>query len=161
VTHIELRPVTLANRGDLDDIDPGDPQRYWVHSNWYWHQQSLDNPNITFRLVHVRGQEAAVGMVAWGPMYLDEALTDRVQGAYEITHLVLDRRHQRQGIGAAVARKVLAMLLALPDCEGVVVAVHPDNAASASLFRSLGFVPADMTNYDGDPMLVVRQAPGA
>jgi hypothetical protein len=38
-----LRPVTVANRGDLDDIDDidlGDPARYWVHSNWYRHQRA-------------------------------------------------------------------------------------------------------------------------
>ena len=37
-----LQPVTIAN------IDPGDPARSWVHSNWFWHQQSLDNAAVTF-----------------------------------------------------------------------------------------------------------------
>lgn len=100
--HIQLRPVAVANRGDLEDIDPGDPQRTWVHANWYWHQRSLDHPEVTFRLVHVPAEDAAVGMVAYGPMYLDESLTQRVTGAYEIMHLVLDAKHQRKGLGAIV-----------------------------------------------------------
>jgi hypothetical protein len=62
-----LKPVTTANRGDLDDIDAGPEARYWVHSNWYWHQRALDNPNILFRLIHVAGEEAAVGMMAFEP----------------------------------------------------------------------------------------------
>lgn len=156
--HIQLRPVTVKNRGDLEDIDPGDRQRYWVHSNWYWHQQSLDNSNVTFRLIHVVPEEPAVGMVAFGPMYTDEALTKTLSGAYEIMHLVIDVKHQRQGIGARVVTSVPETLLALPDCERVVVAVHPDNTASAALFLTLGFVPADMRNYDQDPMLVYRKS---
>jgi RimJ/RimL family protein N-acetyltransferase len=157
-TQLQLRPVTVSNRSDLEDIDPGDPQRYWVHSNWYWHQQSLDNPSVTFRLIHIAQHEPAVGMVGYGPMYTDEALTNAVPGAYEITHIVIDMKHQRQGLGALVAKSVLDLLLALPDCERVLVAVHPDNAASAALFRSIGFVPVDLKNYDQDPMLIYLKA---
>ena len=159
--HIQLRPVTVANRGDLEDIDPGDPQRTWVHANWYWHQRSLDHPKVTFRLVHVAAEDAAVGMVAYGPMYLDESLTQRVTGAYEIMHLVLDAKHQRKGLGAIVGKSVLAALLALPDCRRVVVAVNPHNEASAAFFRALGFVPTELRNYDQDPMLEYRVPRGA
>lgn len=67
---VALRPVTTRNRGDLDDIDAGSTQRSWVHANWYWHQQSLDNPNIVFRLVYIAEVETAVGMVAIGPAEL-------------------------------------------------------------------------------------------
>ncbi len=154
--NVQLRPVTIANRGYLEDIEPGEPQRYWVHSNWYWHQQSLDNPNITFRMVHVASEEAPVGMVAYGPMYLDEALTRRVSGAYEITHLVLDVKYQRRGLGAIVCNAVLAALLELPDCQRVVVAVHPDNNASAAFFLSLSFAPTELRNYDQDLILEYR-----
>ncbi len=150
---IQLRPVTVVNRGDLEDIDPGDPQRTWVHANWYWHQQSLDHPEATFRLVHVVAEDAAVGMVAYGPMYLDESLTQRVTEAFDIVHLVMDAKHQRKGLGAIVGKSVLAALLALPDCRRVVVAVNPDTNASAAFSRALGFVPTELRNYDQDPKL--------
>jgi RimJ/RimL family protein N-acetyltransferase len=150
---IKFSPVTLENRGDLDEIDPGEPQRQWVHSAWYWHQQSIENPNIIFRLVHLDALESAVGMVAFGPAYEDEKLTHQMDGAYEIIHLVMDYRHQKQGIGQLVARSVIHMLAAHPDCERILVAHHPDNIASRSLFIKLGFKPVDLRNYDGDPML--------
>lgn len=152
---ISLRPVTVANRGDLEDIDPGPEQRYWVHSNWYWHQWSIDNPHIVFRLIHVEGIEAAVGMVAYGPFYRDEALTEAVAGEYEIIHLVIDHQYHGRGYGKVAALAALRSLLALPDCQRVVVANHPDNTAARAFFRSLGFVPIDRRNYDGDPMMEV------
>lgn len=150
---ISLRPVTLANRGDLDDIDAGATQRYWVHSPWYWHQQSLDHPQILFRLVHLHTVDAAVGMVAFGPAYADEGLQQRLDGAYELIHVVIDSRHQRRGIGRSVARSVLHMLAAQPDCERILVAHHPENTASRTFFLRLGFQPTELTNYDGDPTL--------
>jgi mycothiol synthase len=145
--------VTTLNRGDLDDIEGGPEARYWVHSNWYWHQRSLDNPNILFRLVHLPEAETAVGLVAFGPAYADEALTQPIAGAYELIHLVIDHRYQRQGIGRVVAKAVLKMLAAQPDCERVLAAHHPDNLASADFFTRLGFRPTELRNYDGDPML--------
>jgi diamine N-acetyltransferase len=151
--HIKLHPVTLKNRGDLDEIDPGDLQRNWVHSAWYWHQQSIENPNIIFRLIHLDAVECAVGMVAFGPAYSDEKLTQPIDGAYEIIHLVIDHRHQKQGIGKLAAHSIIHMLAAHPDCERILVAHHPDNIASRSLFIKLGFQPVDLRNYDGDPML--------
>jgi ribosomal protein S18 acetylase RimI-like enzyme len=153
---ISLRPVTIHNRGDLEDIDAGDPQRYWVHSPWYWHQWSLDNPQITFRLVHSSDAESAVGMVAYGPLFEDEALTKSVPGAYELIHLVVDHRAQRRGIGQVVAESVIATLRAQPDCERVFIAHHPDNAVSGAFFTALGFMPSDRVNYDGDPMRVLE-----
>jgi diamine N-acetyltransferase len=149
-----LEPVTLDNRGDLDDIDPGRAALEWVHSNWYWHQVSLDRPPVNFRLVHVDGVDVAVGMVGYGQAYADEALLQPVPGRYELAHLVIDHRHHRQGIGKAVARSVLTMLAAEPDCSEVIVAHHPDNEPSRLLFQKLGLQPTEERNYDGDPLLV-------
>lgn len=148
-----LEPVTLANRGDLDDIDPGGPALGWVHANWYWHQVSLDRPRVSFRLVHVDGVDEAVGMVGYGQAYADEALLQPVPGRYELAHLVIDHRRHRRGIGRAVARSVLTMLAAEPDCAEVIVAHHPDNEPSRQLFISLGLQPIEEHNYDGDPLL--------
>jgi RimJ/RimL family protein N-acetyltransferase len=155
---IKLQPITLENRGDLDEIDTGESQRHWVHSAWYWHQQSIENPNIIFRLVHLDALEYAVGMVAFGPAYEDEKLTHPMDGAYEIIHLVMDHRHQKQGIGQLVVRSVIHMLAAHPDCERILVAHHPDNSASRSLFLKLGFQPVDLKNYDGDQMLELMRS---
>jgi diamine N-acetyltransferase len=154
--NIELRPVTIANRGDLEDIDAGDPQRHWVHSPWYWHQWSLDNPNIIFRLIHSSESETAVGMVAYGPLYEDEALTRAVPSAYELIHLVIDHRFQVKGIGRSVAESVIATLRALPDCQRILIAHHPDNTISRHFFARLGFQASEHANYDGDPMRVLN-----
>jgi RimJ/RimL family protein N-acetyltransferase len=153
---IQLCPVTIHNRGDLEDIDAGDPARYWVHSPWYWHQWSLDNPHITFKLIHSSDAEQAVGMVAYGPLYEDEALTKPVSGAYELIHLVVDHRAQGKGIGRIAAEAVIAGLRAQPDCERIFIAHHPDNHASSAFFAKLGFTPSSRVNYDGDPMRVLE-----
>lgn len=153
---IQLRPVTLANRGDIDDIEPGQKARTWVHAGWYWHQASLDRPGIEFRLVHQDGVEVAVGMVGYGRAYADEDLTEEMPGRYELAHLVIDYRHQRQGIGQQVARSVLTGLAAQPDCRELMVAHHPDNEPSRQLFVNLGFAPTDECNYDGDPVLLAK-----
>lgn len=151
---LSLRPVTLANREDLEDIDPGRAAVGWVHSAWYWHQVSLDRPDVDFRLVHVNGADVAVGMVGYGPAYADEGLTTRVPGRYELAHLVVDHRWHRRGIGQAIARSVLTMLAAHPDCREVMVCHHPDNLASRQLFLGVGLLPTDQRNYDGDPILL-------
>jgi RimJ/RimL family protein N-acetyltransferase len=158
---IQLRPVTLANRGDLDDIDPGEPERYLVHANWYWHQQSLENPDVTFRLIHLKDHESAVGMVAYGPFYNDRGLTQRADGSYEVIHLVIDRRWRRSGIGTRVVASVVRILRALPDCQRVVVATHPDNEVSKGFFQSMGFQPVDKKNYDGDPIMIYEVTKGS
>ena len=156
---ISLRPVTIHNRGGLEDIDAGDPARYWVHSPWYWHQWSLDNPHATFRLIHSSDAETAVGMVAYGPLYEDEALTKAVPGTYELIHIVVDHRAQGKGIGRIVTESVLAALRALPDCERIFIAHHPDNHTSRLFFTKLGFAPSSQINYDGDPMRVLEVEP--
>jgi RimJ/RimL family protein N-acetyltransferase len=154
---LQLRPVTIANRGDLDEIDAGAEERYWVHANWYWHQQSIDHPDVTFRLIHLDGVATAVGIVAYGPYYEDEALTRAIHGEYEIIHLVVDKAHRHKGIGRAAALSVLRLLLALPDCRRVVAATNLANRASALFFAGLGFRPFDRRNYDGDPMCVYER----
>lgn len=93
-------------------------------------------------------------MVAFRRAYSDEELTVAVAGRYELTHLVIDHHHHRQGIGNAVARSVLTMLAAQPDCRELMVAHHPDNEPSRQLFTNLGFTPSDERNYDGDPVLL-------
>jgi RimJ/RimL family protein N-acetyltransferase len=151
---LELRPVTIANRGDLDDIDPGLIHKYWIHANWYWHQQSLDNPRVQFRLIHQAGVEQAVGMIAWGPYFADESLLEATPGDYEIYHLVIDQHHQGQRIGQLAVDAVLKDLLALPDCVRVLVAINPENEPSRRFFTRRGFRPFDRLNYDGDPMMM-------
>lgn len=155
---LSLRPVELGNREHLDEIDPGPHALGWVHANWYWHQVSLERSDVAFRLVHLDDTPGAVGMVGYGRAYADEALLHPVAGRYELAHLVIDHRHHRRGIGRAVARSVLTMLAAEPDCQEVVVAHHPDNEPSRRLFLALGLRPGDERNYDGDPLLSASPA---
>lgn len=152
---LRLEPVTLTNRGELEDIEPGEAALGWVHANWYWHQASLDRADIDFRLVYSRGVTEAVGMVGYGRAYADEALLEQVPGRYELAHLVIDHRHHRQGIGQGVARATLKKLAAEPDCHEIVIAHHPDNGPSRSLFLGLGLQPTGERNYDGDPLLII------
>jgi RimJ/RimL family protein N-acetyltransferase len=151
----QLRPVTISNRGDLEEIDLGD-EKYWMHSNWYWHQQALEHPDVHFRLVHLEGEDTAVGLVAFGRSFTDEALQQAVPSAYEVIHLGLDVRVRGRGLGRRVAEAVIGMMWAEPDCLEIVVAHHHDNLGSRAFFSHLGFQPTERQNYDGDPLLVLR-----
>lgn len=153
--NIALRPVTISNRGDLDEIHLGE-ERFWLHSNWYWHQQSLERASVQFRLVHLAGEECAVGLVAFGPCFLDETLLQVVPGVYELIHLGIDHRFRGRGIGKRVAQVVIGMLQAEPDCAEIVIAHHQDNHGSRAFFIGLGFKPIERRNYDGDPMLSLK-----
>ncbi len=153
--NVELRPVTLHNRGDLEKIDPGSLEKEWVLPSWYWHQQSLDRPGSQFRLIHADIADNAVGMIAFGPSYNDVAQTQRVPGEYELKQLVIDARYHRQGLGRIAATAILKGLAALPDCQWMVVTHHPDNVVSRAFFRSLGFRPINRTAHNGNPMLAM------
>ena len=63
-------------------------------------------------------------------------------GNTELLHLAIDIDRQGQGIGSAAIKLVLARVTASrPDCQKVVLTVHPDNTRAQRLYRGVGFSP--------------------
>ncbi len=155
MNQFELRPVTLENRGDLEEISPGEQALAWVHRHWFWHQHSLENSNICFRLIHISTSVRAIGMVAYGPAYTDENHTVGYLGDFELLHLVIDQRYQRQGFGREVAVQVLRNLAGEQDCRRILVALNVANLPAQAFVESLGFVAINQRHYDGDRMWAI------
>ena len=58
-----------------------------------------------------------------------------------ILRLMIDRAHQRQGYGKAAVVEAMRRLKLYPEVQMIATSHQRGNAASARLFRSLGFVP--------------------
>lgn len=58
---------------------------------------------------------------------------------YHLHELLIDRRHQRQGIGTAALRLLMQMLAGEGRFPRVEVCVHRDNAPALAFFQRLGF----------------------
>jgi len=151
----ELRAVTLENRGDLEQINPGEQAQAWVRRHWFWHQHALENSHISFRLIHIPRAVHAIGMVAFGAAYSDEAHTIGFLGDFELLHLVIDQHYQRQGLGRDVAVQVLRTLANEPDCRRILVALNAANLPAQSFVEALGFLAIKQQHYDGDPMWAI------
>lgn len=63
------------------------------------------------------------------------------KSAYEIYRLMIDQRHQGKGYGREALRQLLAYAASAPcgAANCVQAQWHPENAASAALFASMGF----------------------
>ena len=56
-----------------------------------------------------------------------------------IERLTIDRENQRQGLGYAVADRLIDMVHGFENSEMVIARYHPDNEAARALFTKLGF----------------------
>ncbi len=128
MTTIELVPVTAENWRDCADLSVHEGQRGFVSAVSYY--LCLCNYGDTWHpLAAVRDGEV-VGFVMWG---LDD------DGSRWIGGLVVDARHQRQGIGHAIVGQLREQLIAEPGTPNVALSYEADNTAARHLYRSMGF----------------------
>lgn len=145
--------IAPANEHFVDEIYPGDEERFWVHYNSYWLENSRTKEGIAAYLIYVDDQTVPVGFIAYGQFYKDEELTRPRKGWYEVAHLVIAKKFQGRGYGRQATLMAINALRSKEDFEKVVIAYHPDNIPARNLYRSLGFVETGEVNYDGDPLL--------
>lgn len=150
----KLRPVDLTNRGDLETAQLIEAAEGLARP-WFWHQHSLENSHIQFRLIHMPTTVRAVGLVAFGPAYVDEQHTFGILGDFALLQLAIAPTHQRQGLGRAVAVQVLQSLALQHDCRRILVAIPADSLSAQGFFQHLGFLPIAQPHYDGDPMWAI------
>jgi diamine N-acetyltransferase len=152
---MRFETITPENDPFVDQIYPGDQEKYWVHYNRYWADNGRRLPDVEAKLICADAVEGYVGFIAYGQHYQDEELTQPVSGWYEIIHLVIDKPFQRRGYGRQATLKAIATLQVKPDCERIVIAHHPDNSGARTLYETLGFTAIGV-NYDGDPLLCFK-----
>ena len=125
---IELVPVTAANWRDCADLSVhGEQQRFVSAVSYYL---CLCNYGDTWNPLAVTKDGEVVGFVMWG---IDDDRSAWIGG------LVVDGRHQRQGIGHAIVRQLRERLIAEPGTPNVALSYAADNTAARHLYRTLGF----------------------
>ena len=90
-----------------------------------------------------------VGHVMWA--------YEPADGSHWIGGMVVDAAEQGTGVGRAALLATLAHLAALPGAQEIRLACHPDNAAAAGLYRSVGFDDTG-EREDGDVVCALRIA---
>ncbi|GIF04454.1 GNAT family N-acetyltransferase [Actinoplanes siamensis] len=146
-TPIRLEPVTAGNWRDCAALTVHEEQRRFVADVTYYlcmcHYGDTWQP-----LAAVRGDEV-VGFAIW-------AVDD--DGSRWIGGLVVDAKHQRQGIGRELVRQLRERLVAEPGTPNVALSYQPGNTAARALYLSMGFVE---TGEVEDDEVVARWTPAA
>ena len=75
---------------------------------------------------------------------------DYDEEAYNIWHLMVDRRHQGKGLGRAAMELALEYIRTKPfgDSNRVLLTVNPKNSAACALYRALGFAETGRSDED-------------
>ncbi len=139
---VHLRPITLANYKECLALQLDPTQTAFVASNAKSLAEAKVNPTLTPLAIY---DVAARG-------YDDPPVPMRGFAMYEIAagvgylmRLMIDRAHQGQGYGRAATIEIIRRLRLSPEVEIIGTGHHPENAAAAHLYRSLGFLPWEPT----------------
>lgn len=110
-------------------------------------------------LVILAKSAVRAGGVDWWPFLIREGVqvvgvvtvADRRShdGSLGIFHLLIDRHHQRQGLGRATVRRLVELGRHDQRCRALRLTVDPDNASAIALYESAGFTEMG-TNNDGE-----------
>lgn len=141
---VTLRDVDGSNWRACIKLDLHPHQRGFVASNVATIAESKFEPHYILRAVYL--DEQVVGLLA----YCHETEPEDRQ-LYWIFRFMIDRRHQRQGIGEEAVSIALRELAALGAAR--IRTMHkPDNSVAATLYAKLGFRPIGVLD-DGDRLL--------
>jgi diamine N-acetyltransferase len=133
---VTLRPVDDDNWRAVADVAPRDDQRAWVPAlAARYLVLTMRSPVWTSLAVYA--DEAVAGHVMWG---VDD------DGSRWIGGMVIDAAEQDRGVGRAAVRTLTDWLAAAG--QPIRLSYHPENAAAAALYRSLGFLPTGAVEDD-------------
>jgi diamine N-acetyltransferase len=125
---VELRAVDASNRARCEALE--------VHP----HQQRFVAPVSDYltgcdagpwRPLAIEADGRVVGFAMWAPDPLDRSCT--------IGGLVIDRAHQRRGLGRAAVLALAERLRGRAECSILAVSYHPENDPARRLYRAAGF----------------------
>ncbi|GAA2666661.1 MULTISPECIES: GNAT family N-acetyltransferase [Actinoplanes] len=142
---IRLEPVTAGNWRDCAALTVHPEQKPFVTDVTYY--LCMCSYGDTWQpLAAVRGEEI-VGFAIWG---VDD------DGSRWIGGLLVDAKHQGQGIGRELVGQLRDRLIAEPGTPNVALSYLPDNAVARKLYQSMGFVE---TGEMEDDEIVARWTP--
>ncbi|MEV6345980.1 GNAT family N-acetyltransferase [Actinoplanes sp. NPDC051851] len=148
IDSIRLEPVTAGNWRDCAALTVHPEQKEFVAEVTYY--LCMCSYGDTWSpLAAVRGEREVVGFAIWG---VDD------DGSRWIGGLVVDAKHQRQGIGGAIVRQLRERLIAEPGTPNVALSYRPANEGARRLYLALGFVETGETE---DDEVVARWTPAS
>ena len=140
IDDVRLEPVTADNWRACAALSVHPEQRAFVAEVTYY--LCLCNYGTTWHPLAVTRAGEVVGFAMWG---VDDDRSRWIGG------VVVDARHQGQGVGTALIRKLRDRLIAEPGTPNVALSYQPANAAARRLYLSLGFEETGET--DGDEVI--------
>ncbi|MGX6601786.1 GNAT family N-acetyltransferase [Micromonosporaceae bacterium Da 78-11] len=143
--HIDLEEVTGANWRGCAALTLRDDQQEFVSPVAY--SLCVCAYGDTWHPLAATRDGEVVGFVMW-------AVDD--DGSRWIGGLAVDARHQRQGVGGEIVRRLRERLIAEPGCPNVALSYTTENESARRLYLSLGFVETGETE---DDELVTRWTP--
>lgn len=138
---VRLVPVTADNWRALCDLTVTKAQS--EHVAPVSHYLNLCAYGGVWRPLALERSDSVVGFVMWA--------TDD-DGSRWIGGLVVDRRHQRQGVARA-AVTALVEQGRQDGCPNVALSYAPANVQARDLYASLGFVPTGEVETDGSEIV--------
>jgi len=144
---LHLRDVDLGNYYPIMMLELSPDQTAFVWTNSGPLAEAAYVPGFRPRALYLGDEPIGLGL--WGPYYPDYAYGEPPEaGAYIIDHVMVDRQHQGKGHGRRLVDMIIAEMRAEPDCQRVLLAVHPGNARAIALYHRMGFVDLGHTHED-------------
>jgi len=138
---VHLRPITLTNYKECLALQLDPTQTGFVASVKFLAEAKV---NLTLTPLAIYDVAARGHDHPPVPM-LGFAMYEIAAGVGYIMRLMIDRAHQGQGYGRAATIELIRRLRLSPEVELIGIGYHPENAAAAHLYRSLGFLPWEPT----------------
>lgn len=129
---VKLVPVTRANYIDVFDLEVAEGQKQFVADTAFSLVQAAYEPHWEPRAI-VSGSRV-VGFIMGGIIE---------PGVYELSRILVDKREQNRGYGAAALAQFLAQVTRRPDVEVVKTSYIPFNGRAPGFYRRFGFQQTD------------------
>lgn len=142
---IRLEEITNKNIWKVCTLEPFDDQKDFVAENI----QSLAEAYATRNEgnnalpLAVYNDDALIGFVMIGKGTVgNENESDLIKENYSIWRLMIDKKHQGQGLGKQTMDAAIALIRTFPfgEAEKVWLSYEPDNIRARDFYRKYGFV---------------------
>lgn len=154
--HVTLREITAETVRAITRLAVGPDQTRFVATNAESLAQALFAPEAWYRAIYL--DHEPVGFV----MLADDSLRQPTPEKPEvwIWRFMVDARHQRQGIGRAALRRVIAHVRSKAVFDRLHLSYVPGEGSPEPLYRSLGFAPTGQVE-EGEVVMALDLRAGA
>lgn len=147
---VSLREVVEANRAAVLALRVAPGQERFVGSTAGALAAAAEYPQARpwYRAVYADDEPVGFVMVSWDV----EPRPPVIIGPWFLWKIIIDRRHQGRGYGAATVRQVADIVRSAGASE-LLTSYVPDDAGPAGFYRRLGFVPTGDLDAAGETIV--------